>query len=169
MEVFPIRVHDPILPGCGRVSTLFRGATLAARWRHEPDAGRASTPCGAVSIRRITVFVPGLLELHACLEGFLIRGWDPTLPGCGGTLTLARGVTLSASRICEPQTSSDKLMGVGNPAVSVHRGSPFSPPGCWSRVCLEDFLIRECDSILPGHPWVHEPQPISDRPMGSGF
>ena len=27
---------DPILLGCGGTSTLARGATLAARWLHEP-------------------------------------------------------------------------------------------------------------------------------------
>ena len=34
---------------------------------------------------------------------------------------------------------------------------------------LEGFLIQGWDIILPGHPWLHEPQPISDQPMGSGF
>ena len=30
------------------------------------------------------------------MEGFLIRGWELILPGCGGTSALARGATLAA-------------------------------------------------------------------------
>ena len=38
MEGFLIRGEDPILSGCGGTSTLARGATLAARWLHEPQS-----------------------------------------------------------------------------------------------------------------------------------
>ena len=30
------------------------------------------------------------------MEGFLMRGWELVLPGCGRTSTLARGTTLEA-------------------------------------------------------------------------
>ena len=36
MEGFLIRVWELILPECGGISALARGATLAARWFHEP-------------------------------------------------------------------------------------------------------------------------------------
>ena len=32
-----MRGSEPIFPGCGGTSTLSRGATLAARWLHEPQ------------------------------------------------------------------------------------------------------------------------------------
>ena len=93
MEGFTIRGVDSILPGCGGASTSSRGATLAARWLHEPQPisnqpvglgfphrpkryrpgggynvrslidPAGATPCGAVSTRGISVFVPGLLVL----------------------------------------------------------------------------------------------------------
>ena len=37
MEGFPIRGWEIIFPGCGGLSALARGATLAARWLHEPQ------------------------------------------------------------------------------------------------------------------------------------
>ena len=37
MERFLIRGEDPILPGCGGISTLATEATLAAHWLHEPQ------------------------------------------------------------------------------------------------------------------------------------
>ena len=40
-----------------------------------------STPCGAVSTRRTTVFVPGVLKSCRSMERFLIRGWNLILPG----------------------------------------------------------------------------------------
>ena len=45
------------------------------------------------------------------LEGFLIGGWELILPGCGGTSALARGATLAARRLHEPQTISNHLVG----------------------------------------------------------
>ena len=69
-ERFMIRGWELILSGCGGISALSRGATLAARWLHEPQpicnqpvGLRVSTPCGVVSTGGISVFVPGLLEL----------------------------------------------------------------------------------------------------------
>ena len=37
-------------------------------------------PCGAVSTRGITIFVPACWRCR-CLEGFMIRGWHRILPG----------------------------------------------------------------------------------------
>ena len=69
MERFLIRGWDLNLPVRGATSTLVRGATLAARWLHEPQpisnqpVWLVSTPCGAATTRGIPVFVPELLEL----------------------------------------------------------------------------------------------------------
>ena len=59
-----------VLPACSATSTLIRGATVAARWLHEPQPNQqpasgigVSTPCGTVSTRRIYVFVPSAWEL----------------------------------------------------------------------------------------------------------
>ena len=40
------------------------------------------------------------------MEGFLIRGWELVLPGCGETSTLARGAALAARWLHEPRQSA---------------------------------------------------------------
>ena len=47
------------------------------------------------------------------MEGFLIRGWEPILPGCGGTSTLSREATLAAGWLHEPQLISNHPVGLG--------------------------------------------------------
>ena len=42
MEGYLIRGKDPILPGCGRISTMSRGATLVVRWLHDPSQSATS-------------------------------------------------------------------------------------------------------------------------------
>ena len=79
------------------------------------------------------------------MEGFLIRGWEIILPGCGGTSALARGVTLIARWLHEPQPISNHPVGLEFP----HRAGRYRPgrslfsfPGCWSCRVMEEFLIR---------------------------
>ena len=43
----------------------------------------------------------------------MLWGWNPILPGCGETSTLARGPSLPARLLCEPQPISDQPMGGG--------------------------------------------------------
>ena len=45
MERFIKRGLELIHPGCGRTSALARGATLAARWLHEPQS-KSNHPVG---------------------------------------------------------------------------------------------------------------------------
>ena len=47
------------------------------------------------------------------MEGFLIRGRELILPGCGGTSTLSRGATLAARWLHSPQPISNQLVGWG--------------------------------------------------------
>ena len=47
------------------------------------------------------------------MEAFLIRGWDIILPGCSGTPTLARGATVAARWLYEPQPVRNKQVGLG--------------------------------------------------------
>ena len=87
------------------------------------------------------------------MEGFLIRGWELILPGCGGTAALARGSTLAARWLHEPQPISDHPVGLGfpHPAGRYRPGeSAFSSPGCWSCIDMEGLLTRGWDLILPG-------------------
>ena len=79
-------------------------------------------------------------------EGFLIRGWELILPGCGGTSALARGATLAARGRHEPHRIScqPERLGFPNTARQDRPGqSPFSSLGCWSCRYLEGFLIRD--------------------------
>ena len=79
------------------------------------------------------------------MERYLIWGWDLILPVCGTTSTLARGATLAAHWLHEPQPVSTEPVGLG----FTHRegryrpgGYPFSSLRCWSCRDLEGFLIR---------------------------
>ena len=87
------------------------------------------------------------------MDGFLIRGWELILPGCGGTSALARGATLAARWLHEPQPISNLPMGLGfpHPAGRYRPGeSAFLSPGCWSCAGMERFMIRGWELILPG-------------------
>ena len=103
------------------------------------------------------------------MEGFLTRGWEIILPGCGGTSALARGATLAARWLHEPQAISNHPVGLGFPHPSGRYrpgGSACTSPGSWSCRDMKGFLTREWDIILPGVRWLST---ISDRPVGLGF
>ena len=101
MEGFLIQGWDLIiLSGCYGTSTLAPVAALAARWLYEPQSisdqpMMVEIPHRAWRYRSggSSLFSPGCLSCR-CMESLLTRGWD--LPGCGGTVTLARGATLAA-------------------------------------------------------------------------
>ena len=64
------------------------------------------------------------------MEGFLIRGWEIILPGCGGTSALARGATLAARWLHEPQPISNQPVGLVFPQTAGRYrpgGSLFHP------------------------------------------
>ena len=106
------------------------------------------------------------------MEGFLIRGWELILPGCGGTSALARGTTLAARCLHEPQPISNQPVGFEFPyRAGRYRpgGSPFSSPGCRFAKVMEGFMNRGWEPNLSspgGAGFILEPQLISDRPVG---
>ena len=61
------------------------------------------------------------------MEGFLIRGWDYILSGCGGTSTLSRG--LDVRWFHEPQSATSQCGWVPTTcgAVSTRGISVFAP------------------------------------------
>ena len=86
----------------------------------------------------------------------------------------------------EPQPFSNRSVGLGFPHLSGRYrrgGSAVSSPGCWSCREIEGFLTRGWEFILFGcggtsplargatlaTRWLHEPQPISNHPVGLGF
>ena len=97
----------------------------------------------------------------------------------GGTSTLARGDTLAARWLHEPQPISDQPVGSRLPhRAELYRrpgGSRFTSPGCCSCRDMGGFLVRGWDHILPvcggtsTKTVIHEPQSISDQPIGLGF
>ena len=153
---------------------MVQGATLSARWLHEPQpisnqppGVGVSTPRGAVSTRGSLFSCPGCWICKR-MEGHRIRGWGLILTGCGGTLTFPRGATPAARWLHEPQPISNQPVGLGFP----HRtgryrpeGSPFSSPGCQS--CRSYGRIS--DPRMGPYPprgalaLIYEHQPISDR------
>ena len=113
MEGFLIRGWKIILLGFGEAAVLARGATLAARWVHEPQP-ISNHPVGLGFSHPAGRCRPGGSASSApcwwsCkdMEGLLIRGWEIILPGCGGTSALARGATLAARSLHEPQPISN--------------------------------------------------------------
>ena len=95
------------------------------------------------------------------MEGFLTRGWDLILPGCGETSALARGATLAARWLHEPQPISNHpvRLGLPHPAGRYRPGaSAFTSSGCWS-----------CRASPRCAGSVYDPRTISDRPVGLGF
>ena len=162
MEGFLTRGWELILPGCGGTAALARGASLATRWLHEPQpisnhpvglgfphpAGRYR-PVGSVFSS------PG----WSCrdMERFMTRGWRIFLPGCGGTSELARGATLAARWLHEPQPINNYPVGLGfpHPAGRYRPGeSAFMSPGCWSCRDMEGILAWGWEIILPGVRWL---------------
>ena len=115
---------------------MSRGETLAALWLHEPQAisihpdgfGR---PHAAGSIDPGDVrYRPRVVKV-VDMEGFLNRGWELILPGCGGTSALARGATLAALWLREPQAIRNHPveLRVPRPAGRYRPGvSAFSTP-----------------------------------------
>ena len=113
---------------------------------NEPRVG-ISTPCGAVSTRGITVFVPGLSGLS-----WYGRISDPGMEPYPLGVALAR----------RTPANQRPARGVG----FLHRAwryrperSSFSSPVCWSCKCIEAFLIP----VLPGCRWLHEHHPAAPR------
>ena len=139
MEGFLIRGWKIILLGFGEAAVLARGATLAARWVHEPQP-ISNHPVGLGFSHPAGRCRPGGSASSApcwwsCkdMEGLLIRGWEIILPGCGGTSALARGATLAARSLHEPQPISNHPVGLGfsHPAERYrHGGSAFPSQGC---------------------------------------
>ena len=79
------------------------------------------------------------------MEEFLFRGWDPNLPGCSGTSALARGETLAARWLHEPQPMSYRPVGLRFP----HRPGGIDPGDLRFRLRFvevveiwKDFVIR---------------------------
>ena len=171
---------------------MAQGTTLAARWLQDPQP-ISNQPVVSAFPHRARRYRPGgsALSSPGCcicryIEGCLTRGWEIILPGCGGTSSWARGATLAAPWLHEPQPISNHPVGLGflHPAGRYRpEGSAFTSPGCWSYRDIDGFLTRGWKLVLPrcggtsalapGAPlaarWLHEPQPISSQPVGLRF
>ena len=94
-------------------------------------------------------FRPRFLWSCRYMEGFLIRRRGLILLVSGGTSTLARGATLAACWLHEPQPISNQLAWCYRAGWSLPAGSAYTSPCCWSCRYME-VLIREGEHILPG-------------------
>ena len=104
---------------------------------------------------------PGICVSLGCwscryVEGFLTRGWELILPGVRCSMY-------------DPPPISDRPVGLGFP----HRagrfrpgGSPFSSPGCRSCRCMQGFLIRGWEPVVPGWRWLYFRAPANQRTAG---
>ena len=141
---FLIRGWDIILPVSGTTSTLARAATFAARWlnksqpiSNQPEGLEFLHCAGRHRPGRSPFSSPGCWSSRG-KQGFLIRGWEIILLGCGRTSTLARGETLAARWLHESQPISNEhqqrasAVRISTPfgAVSIREITVFVP-GCW--------------------------------------
>ena len=87
------------------------------------------------------------------MEGFIVKGWETILPGCAGSMY-------------DPQPISDRPAILGFPHHAGRfrpGGSPFSSPGCRSCRCMEGFLIRGWDPVVPGWRWLYFRAPANQQ------
>ena len=88
-----------------------------------------------------------------CMEGFLIRGWDPIVLGWRWLYSRAPANQRSAS-----------WTGVSTPCGTVStRGITVFAPGCRSCRCMEGFLIRGWDFFVHGWRWRYSRAPVNQR------
>ena len=159
MEGFLTRGWEIILPGCGGTSALSRGATLAARWLHEPQP-ISNHPVGLGFPHLAGRYRPGESASPgwSCrdLEGFLTRGWEIILPGVRWLYVRSPAYQRSAGGT-----------GVSTPCGTVRPGgSPFLFPGCRSCGCMEGFLMWRLYSIVPGWRWLSSRALANQRSAG---
>ena len=144
MAGFMIRGWDPIV-------SRWRWLYFRAPANHRLAGGvGVSAPCGAVSTRRITIFVPGLSELY--MYGRISEPVTGTYPPPPYPPRVALALRT-------PGWGFHTVQGSTGPG-----GAPFSPPVCWSCTCMEGFLIQGWGVILPGGRWLYEPQVGVYRP-----
>ena len=88
------------------------------------------------------------------MEGVLLRGYDTILPGCGVTSTLARGATLAARWLREPQPTSNRPVGLGFPHLAGWYIDPgnlrFRPRVVGVVQIWKDFCSGDGKSSSPG-------------------
>lgn len=78
------------------------------------------------------ILCPRVVGVADVWKLFIIREWNPILPGRGGISVMSRGETLDARWLYEPQSNSDQPVGVEFPhhaGQDQPGGSPLSFPG----------------------------------------
>ena len=81
-------------------------------------------------------------------------------------MTLAIGATLASRWPHEPQPISNQPVGLRFPHPAGRyrpEGSSFSSPGSWSFTCMEVFLMRGWEPILPEVRWLFVRSPANQR------
>ena len=141
---------------------MARGATLAARWLHEPQP-ISNQPVGLGFPHRAGRYRPcgspfSSPHCWSCrrMEGFLLQGWESVLPGVRWLIGRA-----PASRRLAGGAGFSHYAGQFQSG-----GSPFSSPGCRSCNCIEGFLIRGQEATVPGWKWLYSRAPANQRSAG---
>ena len=118
-------------------------------------------------------FRPQFVGIVRDIEVFMFRGWNIMFLGCGGTSTLAQGAALVTRWLHEPQTINNQPVGLGFPRRARRyrpRRSPFSSSSCRSCRCMEGFMMRGWNLILPGACLLYLRTPANQRSAGgAGF
>ena len=192
MGKFLIGGWELILPVCSGTSALDRGATLTARWLHEPRE-ISNHPVGLEFQHTPGRYRPGVCALSSyfclgctCISEFLTRRCGSILPVCGGTSALDTGATIDARGLHEPRAISNHPAGL----CFSHTPGRYRPGGCavssprfLGCIYMGEFLSRRWELILPvcggtstldrgaTHTtrWLHEPRESSITQWDWGF
>ena len=97
------------------------------------------------------------------MEGFLTRGWERILPGCGGTSALAQGATFDPRWLQEPQRISNHPTGLGFP----HPTGRYRPEGSAFRPRVVGVVKKWKDSS-PGDGNLSSPGAVGPRRWPEG-
>ena len=140
-------ISDPGMGPCRRGVALARFSSRdgPARAGFPPRSGRFG-PGGSPFSSRGCPSCKGI-------EGFLTRGRKPILTGM-------RWLYVRPPASQRPASGAE----VSTPCGAFRPGgSPFLSPGCRSCKCMEGFLIREWDPVVPGCRWLYIRSPANQR------
>ena len=103
-----------------------------------------------------------------CMEGSMIRVWEPILPGMRWLYVLAPANQRSAggAGVSTPYGAVSTLGFPRRAGRCRPEGNPFLSPGCRSCTCMEGSMIRVWEPILPGMRWLYVLAPTNRRSAG---
>lgn len=83
----------------------------------------------------------------------MIQEWYRIIPRCGEASMLSRRAIIAARLLHELKEIKNQPAGFEFAHLAERyrpRGCPISTPACWIFRCIEGFVTRGCEPIVPG-------------------